>query len=362
MKRAGDPDFMGIFREGEMVVGLGRCGRFAGLFSLVIVGIMLVAPRVEAQEIQVSGGLDDVNVYVAEGGDSLWDIADRFFSDPWYWPTLWSFNPHITNPNWIFPGDKVYLVPPKPVKEQKGGYSLSESRFAPGVRDELALGRRVGFLTEDQYKGSGVVANSREDKLMLGERDDVYVKFDTARRINKGDLVLIYRQGKKMKHPVTKKKIGYEVKYLGMAKITDTDNDLNKGVIMKAFEEIYRGDKVAPFAPIQRMVPPVPNSKDLEGFIVSSLDGVHFLGEYHYVLVDKGSKDGVMAGNRFMVVTKGDGVEKFNPKKKKLAKFPEEDYGELLVIEARDSTSLCIVTYANREFEVGSKIKMPAGY
>jgi len=350
--------------EGVMIKGLRNslvlsavlaAGAFAWSAGVVVA---------QAQEIQVSGGVSDVNVYVAEGGDSLWDIADRFFSDPWYWPTLWSFNPHITNPNWIFPGDKVYLVPPKPVEETGGGYSMSESRFAPGVRDELALGRRVGFVSDEELKAAGVVSNSREDKIMLGERDDVYIRFDTARRINKGDLVLIYRQGERKRHPVTKKKIGWEVRYLGMARVTDTENDLNKAVIMKSFEEIYRGDKVATFQPIQRMVPPVQNSREVIGSVIASFDGVNFLGEYHYVMIDKGTDDDVMAGNRFLVVTHGDGIETFNKKVKKRAKgdFPEETSGELLVIEARENTSLCIVTYANREFEIGSTVRMPEGY
>ena len=345
----------------------------AGFFSRVVrTGVLLVVgivaatqvQGVSAQEIQISGSIDDVNVYVAEGGDSLWDIADRFFSDPWYWPTLWSFNPHITNPNWIFPGDRVYLVPPKPVREDRAGYSMSESRFSPGVRDELALGRRVGFITEEELKASGVISHSREEKMMLGERDDIYIRFDTARRINKGDLVLIYRQGKKMKHPVTKKKIGFEVKYLGMAKVTDTEKKINKAVIMKSFEEIYRNDKVMAFAPIQKMVPPVSNSKEVIGSIVASPDSIKFLGEYHYVLIDKGTSDDVMAGNRFRVVTTGDGIDKLNKKIKKKVRgdFPEEIYGELLVIEAREKTSLCIVTYANREFKIGATVKMPEGY
>lgn len=219
-------------------------------------------------------------------------------------------------------------------------------------------------MSEDEVKASGVISHSREEKEMLGERDDIYIKFDTARRINRGDLVLIYRQGKRVKHPVTKKKLGFEIKYLGMAKVTDTEKDMNKAVIMKSFEEIYRNDKVMAFAPVQKMVPPVSNSKEVVGSIIASIEGVRFLGEYHYVMIDKGSKDEVMAGNRFMVVTTGDGVDRHNKKIKKKARkeFPEEKYGELLVIEARDSSSLCIVTYANREFEVGAKVLMPEGY
>jgi len=346
-----------------MMTGLRN--RFVLAAALLAGGLSVVSAvgGSQAQEIQVSGGVTDVNVYVAEGGDSLWDIADRFFSDPWYWPTLWSFNPHITNPNWIFPGDKVYLIPPGPTERDENGFALSESRFAPGVRDELALGRRVGYVSDEELRAAGVISNSREDKIMLGERDDIYIKFETARRINKGDLVLIYRQGDRMRNPVTHKWMGWEIRYLGMARVTDTEQDMNKAVIMKSFEEIYRGDKVATFAPLQRMVPPVENSKEVTGSIVASFDGVNFLGEYHYVMIDKGSRDDVMAGNRFLVVTHGDGIETQGRRHRRNApEFPEETSGELLVIEARDNSSLCIVTYANREFEVGATVRMPAGY
>ena len=94
-------------------------------------GVAAIPRSASAQEIQVSGGSSgEMNVYIAEEGDTLWDIADRFFSDTDYWPTLWSFNPQITNPNWIFPGDLVFLVPPQPrAPDKQEGYKVTESRW-----------------------------------------------------------------------------------------------------------------------------------------------------------------------------------------------------------------------------------------
>ncbi len=338
------------------------------LRALAILAVTLAAaafPAVaSAQEIQVSGGsAGEMNVYIAEEGDTLWDIADRFFSDPDYWPTLWSFNPQITNPNWIFPGDQVFLVPPQPQAAKKQeGYQVTESRYSAGPRTELALGRRVGFVTEDEFKGSGVLQNSREEKIWLSDHDEAYIRFETQRRIKPGDLFLIYRTVGKVKHPVTHKKMGYQVKYLGVAKVTATDAKLNKSVLLTSFEEIERGDRVAPFAPLQRMVPPVKNASAVAGTVVMTFDDVPYLGEFHYVIIDRGTADGVQAGNRFVVREKGDGVPKFNPKASKRGDFPPEIYGEILVIEAGESTSLGIIDYTNREFEVGAPVDMLAGY
>lgn len=335
------------------------------LASLALALATAATSAASAQDkIQVSGGSSgEMNVYIAEEGDTLWDIADRFFSDPDYWPTLWSFNPQITNPNWIFPGDQVFLVPPQPkAQDQQEALQVTESRYSARPRVELALGRRVGFVTEDEFKGSGVLKNSREEKVLLSETDEAYIRFETQRRIKVGDLFLIYRTVGKVKHPVTKKKMGFQVRYLGVAKVTSTDSKLHKSVLLTTFEEIERGDRVAPFAPLQRMVPPVKNTRAVAGNVVLTFDDVPYLGEFHYVVVDRGTADGVQAGNRFLVREKGDGVPKFNPKASKRADFPEETYGEILVIEAGEKTSLGIVSYTNREFGVGAPVDMLAGY
>src|SRR5262249_38421501 len=45
-------------------------------------------------------------------GDTLWDITGYYFSNPWRWPRVWGMNPQITNPHWIYPGDRVRLLEP----------------------------------------------------------------------------------------------------------------------------------------------------------------------------------------------------------------------------------------------------------
>ena len=47
--------------------------------------------------------------YIVQENDTLWDLSDQVFGDALFWPTLWSYNPQITNPHWIYPGDLIYL-------------------------------------------------------------------------------------------------------------------------------------------------------------------------------------------------------------------------------------------------------------
>src|SRR5438105_15857449 len=49
--------------------------------------------------------------YTIQKGDTLWDLSQKFLSNPWYWPRIWSLNPSIENPHWIYPGNKLRIVP-----------------------------------------------------------------------------------------------------------------------------------------------------------------------------------------------------------------------------------------------------------
>src|SRR5207248_2604701 len=47
--------------------------------------------------------------HTVKKGDTLWDICDGYFGNPWQWPRVWSYNPEILNPHWIYPGEIVRL-------------------------------------------------------------------------------------------------------------------------------------------------------------------------------------------------------------------------------------------------------------
>jgi len=72
--------------------------------------------RLTGRGYRVGGGSSmnpkgDREVHVVQEGDTLWDISQHYYGDPWNWPELWSFNPEITNPHWIYPADQVRLSP-----------------------------------------------------------------------------------------------------------------------------------------------------------------------------------------------------------------------------------------------------------
>ncbi len=51
--------------------------------------------------------------YIVKKGDTLWDLSEEFFNDPFTWPDLWEKNRHIQDPHWIYPGDSLYMGEPQ---------------------------------------------------------------------------------------------------------------------------------------------------------------------------------------------------------------------------------------------------------
>src|SRR5438876_6556480 len=49
--------------------------------------------------------------HAVQSGDTLWDLCSKYLNSPWYWPKIWSYNPQISNPHWIFPGNELRFYP-----------------------------------------------------------------------------------------------------------------------------------------------------------------------------------------------------------------------------------------------------------
>ena len=78
-----------------------------GLISAVSVYAQSVDEEIVADDFQ-----PNKNQHVVEDGDTLWDICEAVLGRPELWPRVWSMNPEITNPHWIYPGDIIRFEVP----------------------------------------------------------------------------------------------------------------------------------------------------------------------------------------------------------------------------------------------------------
>ncbi len=354
------------------------------------------APAIAMQQSAPTGE----RTYVVEAGDTLWSIAEGLYDEPWYWPSLWSYNPQITNPHLIYPGDLIYLSRKSSQTLAEKSITFATSRFEPRVKSGIELVRRVGYISSRDYRESGVVEASREERNMLGQLDEAYIRFNTRRCaeddkakaerdafraseegetkrddkksddeedealvgpcVRDGDKYTLYRVEREILHPVTGKRVGYKINFLGDAKVLSTVRPLVSVLITRSHSEISRGDLLTNvFEPLQ-LVAPVPNKVQVAGVIVDFHHETAAAGAYSYVYIDKGADDGVEKGNRFEIVWRGDGLARGNVSN--LKDYPDEQIGIALVVEAYDRHSLALLTSTVRELERGMPAIMAKGF
>jgi hypothetical protein len=316
------------------------------------------------------------DTHTVERGDTLWDISGRYLQNPWYWPRVWSFNPQIENPHWIYPGDEVRL-------QQDGATPLSQDPMAdlssgtfhnPGSDDVTLAGRigvqlpknllapRVGFVTEQELAESGSLAKSWEEKTLLMEGDRIYIEWDATQPVEVGGNYVIYRTDRSISHPEEGGTVGYLTRILGTARVVEARPNAQyvTAVISSSLSEIERGDRIGPMADaLSHRVSRSANAAEVNAFILATLeDNLAELGQGHLVFLDRGSADGVATGNTFDVVRAGDGLDDDGYTPYYDETLPRENIGSLIVVDVKEKTSAAIVVRSIRELRIGDRLEM----
>jgi LysM domain len=333
--------------------------------------------------------------YTVKPGDTLWDLSGRFLNNPWYWPKVWSYNPEIPNPHFIYPGSVVRLHPggeEGPARVEPAQQASGEDLDAPrelddfsradmkkpqdfGEGDEVAVvgpykigyvppkgifARRDSFVTPRELQESGTIFASFEEKLLLSLHDRAYVRFAAKSKVSPGETYAIYKTERPVRHPVTGELFGYETTILGAAKVVAVDDKAVTVDISQAFDPIERGALVG--LRMDRVVKQVarrPNQRQMNGYIIAAQQEViSEIGEHHVVFVDKGRADGVEEGNVFTVVRSGDPYGREMNEIMNDPDLPKEDVGTLVVVDAQQTSSAALVVRSFRELYVGDKVEM----
>lgn len=316
-------------------------------------------------------------------GDTLWDISRRYLNDPWYWPKVWSYNPQIENPHWIYPGDQIRLGPdsgradlrPAPTAAlpdlSRGSFGEAATSLDVSVAGRIGYvskgsvpAPRVAFVSDREIEAAGVISRSWEEKTFLMEGDRIYIRWEDRSAVEVGGTYTIYRTEREVEHPEEGGTVGYLTRVLGTARVVEArpNAEYVTALVVRSVEEISRGDRIGPVATaLIHRVDPVPNTADVEGFILATVEeGVGEIGQGHVVFLDKGKADGLVEGNTLRVIRAGDGLEDdgftpyFDPE------LPAETIGTLLVVDVQERTAAALVLQSIRELRIGDRVEMRA--
>ena len=308
------------------------------------------------------------DIHVVKKGDTLWDISSFYFHDPHYWPRLWAFNPSITNPHWIYPGDQVRLAAAGKSPEIPIAAPPNEPQVKRLHRTDLPEGlylRQTGFIEPAALRDAGRIIGSKEEKQMLATLDEAYVSFGKEKPLVVGERYTVFKELTDVKHPVTGVNFGHIVQIFGEIEVKSvTDGRVARVQIIDATEGMERGFRVGPLKRQFRLVDPKPDQSDIAGVVMATLHPLDMVAADQMVFLDKGKKDGVELGNRFLVVRRGDGYQPLLQRGKPQddRRFPRETVGEVLIIDVKDTYATGFVMKSTKECRIGDRVEARKGF
>lgn len=339
---------------------------------------LVIASTATAQDLlEVNPGAP--TEYRVQSGDTLWDIADMYLSEPWRWQELWAGNPHIDNPDLIYPGDVLSLRVPKGGKPQLRISRGGEIKLKPGMRvtpldlaipliglDEIgAFLRRNRVLDKEQAENSPYILASNKQNLLSAPGDVVVARgaIHASTQSKQDTMYGVYRVGQQFKDPVTGEALGLEARLIGSAqKLESSSNssDLTEFEVKTVKEEIRQGDRLLPLR--ERILdaayqPRAPEFEVSDGYMIAVEGGVNQIGSLNTVILNKGARDGLEVGHMLHIYQTGARVR--DELEGDMVRLPDVRAGLLMVFEVFDKSSLAVVLKASRPLSVMDKVKTP---
>ena len=327
------------------------------------------------------------DIHLVRRGDTLWDLCNRYYQNPWAWPKVWSYNPQIANPHWIYPGDQVRLTSATGAGAGQQALSLANRKSATlgsgGLLNRRAtVDRATVFLRDQGYIGDpkrdvwGELVGSDEEQMMLADGNHVVLILRPGVNVSKGQELTVFNSVRQpQKVAGARKPPGEIVAVRGTVKIIDFNPDtrMARALLTESIDVVERGAKVGPVGRRFDVVPPVKTSTQVSARVLTSIYPNVYIARDQLAFLDKGSEDGLVQGSRLFVVRKGDswraslttsapmqrrrmlintpeeaGSED-TPIYSEDQKFPEDTIAELRVLRTEKYSSIALVVESKRE-------------
>jgi hypothetical protein len=319
------------------------------------------------------------NEYTVQVGDTLWDIASTFLKDPWYWPEVWYINPQIKNPHLIYPGDVLAMVTidgeDRITNIRASTYRLSpQARITPlsEAITSIPYERIAAFLSKgmvlekDQVSDLPYILAVRGDHMLGAAGNEIYVRGGAA--APNGTRYSVVKVGEELTDPDDGDVVGYNGIYVGEGALS-RGGDPATVALNDTTREAVAGDLLVPETvdiPLN-FFPKAPDS-EIDGKIISVVDGVALIGQYQVVVMNQGARDGLAPGDILSVFQAGEEVRDryeggfgasmsmFGGEKVTL---PEEQAGTIMVFKVYDRIAYGLVVRATSDIHIFDAVRNP---
>jgi hypothetical protein len=311
------------------------------------------APLIPGSIRNVAGG-EAPEEYIVESGDTLFDVCSQLLDEGGYWPRLWSVNPQIKNPHFIWPGmrlafyqggaesppflqvvaeedlipidkgnlveeqlvhgeipdmDRAFEVPKVDVidaKDLPDGDVSSQIAVVGALFDPSS--RKVtlpGFIYASQKEPSGIVIGGVESEAMIGEGRQALAASESP--LSVGTIYTVLRPENQIRNIKSGDDVGYLYSFIANVKVLSNipDKEMSMIEVVQSRLGIERNDILVPFISTSRSLP-IGNEtgtiSQSEGNVVAfEHEGQTVGGEGTMLFIDKGSQGGMSTGQFYKV-------------------------------------------------------------
>lgn len=315
--------------------------------------------------------------YVVQKGDTLWDLSNHLLNQPWYWPEIWYMNPQVENPHLIYPGDviNVFYVSGRPYLTVNSENRIAEiERLSPIMRGEpIEANQKVipiqaieqfliqpQVIDKTQLDTSPYIVGSRDDRLIYGSNDVVYVRGSDD--LSEGTKYNIFRPGSEFRDPISDEILGYEAIHVGDGELTQAGNPASL-YLTSTNREVSRGDRILEIEEVDADTAFYPRSPetDINGQIIYLYDAITQVGSYQIVVTNIGKQQGIEKGHVVSINKSGRAIIDPHAKEgqEEQLQLPDEQSADAMVFRVFDQISYLFILDAYRPVHIGDIVKVP---
>ncbi len=338
---------------------------------------------VQADTLTLKSGHPDS--YIVKKGDTLWDISAYFLDNPWRWPKLWGVNPQIANPHLIYPGDRLTLVfidgeprlVVKPhIRKSPEGRIVPKNGAIPAIdlsliRPYLVNNRVVdGKWFEEQPMVMGGESESKHHVM----NNIIYVQGELV----EGDKFGVYVAGREFTDEASGDSLGQEVILTASGRVIESGS-ISKVKLLSNLRETKAGYRVLPIDD-ESLMPAyfMPMAATISASVLASERNAREMGKLDVVYIDRGSENGVEAGQVFSIFRDGQEIvingegHPVKPEDRSMyedllsslssdneIKMPDVYRGKLMVFKVFDKVSLGLILVNDKPVRVKDKLVQP---